>query len=232
MLGLTGIAVLWLSFHHKWYTLFFVAMGYAIGVLLVIGKSHELNWQLGGLGLIVLLVAFAIMKRNVQLCFATVIAISAGLAMTDTFTKFMQAHNLFPLGAACGIAGLGSVLICLAFGLQTPRSITYFGAVALMISVLTCVPKPLHWVDIVLIAAILAASAVLWLRTKEILAALLLWGPVVPKAYRFATEMSAWSFVLLSFLLLFGGACVSLFCKSKRRSEVPLPSETSSVDAD
>ena len=231
MLGLTGIVILWLSFHHKWYALFFVAMGYALGVLLVIGKPHQLNWELGGLGLIALLAAFALMKRNAPLCFATVIAISVGLGMTDTFTRFAEAHHLPPWDAVCGVAGIGSVLISLAFGPQTPRSITFFGVIALIIFVFSCVPKPLQWADLGLIAMTLIVSAALWFRTREILAALVLWIPIVPKAYRFAAEMSAWSFVALSFLLLFAGAGVSLFCKSKGHAEASPQSDGRSDDA-
>lgn len=227
VLGLTGIAVLWLSFHHKWYSLFFVALAYALGVLLVIGKPHQLNWELGGLGLIILLAAFALMKRNAPLCFATVMAVSIGLGMTETFTRFAEAHHLAPWGAACGVAGLGSVLISLTFGPQTPRSITFFGVIALVIFVFSCIPKPLHWADLGLVAITLAVSAALWFRTREILAALALWVPVAPKAYRFATEMSAWSFVALSFLLLFAGAAVSLFCKNKGRATASPQSDDS-----
>ena len=219
MLGLTGIVVLWLSHYHKRYGLFFVALGYVIGVLLVIGKPHELNWELGGLGLVVLLAAFALMKRNAPLCFATVVAVSVGLGMSDTFTRFFDAHDLVRWGVACGVAGLGSILIGLLFGPQTPRYITYVGVAALIVFVFSCLPKPLQWSDLGLVVLILLASAALWLRTKELLATMALWVPIVPKAYRFATEMSAWSFVVLSFLLLFAGAGVSLFCKSRGRAE-------------
>jgi len=232
VLGLTGIAVLWLSFHHKWYPLFFVALAYAIGVLLVIGKPHQLNWELGSLGVITLLAAFALMKRNAPLCFATVIAVSIGLGMTDTFTRFAEAHDLAPWGVACGVAGLGSVLISLTFGPQTPRAITFFGVIALVIFVFSCVPKPLHWADLGLVAITLVVSDVLWFRTREILASLALWIPIAPKAHRFATEMSAWSFVALSFLLLFAGAGVSLFCKSRGHVEAFPPSDGGEGEAD
>jgi len=221
MLGLTGLTVLWLSYHHRWPSLFFVALAYALGVLLVLGKPHELNWQLGGVGLIVVLAAFAIMKRNIELCFVTVLAIAVGLGITDAFEKFVRAHHMTPFGAAAAVSGLGTMVICLTFGRRTHRLITLFGAAALITAVFSCLPKPLHWTDLVLLGVTAVLSVALWFRTREFLASLLLWAPLTPKGYRFATEMSAWSFVLLSFLLLFGGACVSLFCKRRPQPAGP-----------
>jgi len=49
--------------------------------------------------------------------------------------------------------------------------------------------------------------------------------PVFPRAYLFAARMSSWSFVALSFLLLFLGAIVSLFLKRRFR-----PEEASSME--
>lgn len=232
MLGLTGIVIMWLSHCQRRYGLFFVSLGYALGVLLVIGKPDTLNWELGGLGLIILLTAFAVMKRNIPLCFATVIAISLGVGLTDTFTRFCHAHHLVPWGVACGVAGTGSILIALIFGAKTPRLITYLGVTALIVFVFSCVPKPLRWSDLGLVAMTLILSGALWWRTRELLAAMTLWVPVVPKAYRFATEMSAWSFVVLSFILLFAGAGVSLFCKRRRPVVSPPQSEGISDSAE
>ena len=226
MLGLTGIVMLALSRYQKRYSLFFVALGYALGVLLVIGTPHALNWELGGLGLIVLLAAFAVMKRNIPLCFATVIVIALGVGLTDTFARFFHAHHLARWPVASGVAGCGSVLIALVFGAKTPRFITYVGVSALIVCVFRCVPKPLRWSDLGLLALTLIVSGALWWRTRELLAAMVLWAPVIPKAYRFATEMSAWSFVVLSFVLLFAGAGVSLFCKSRGQREMPPAGES------
>ncbi|MHC4648471.1 MAG: hypothetical protein ACYTBJ_23680, partial [Planctomycetota bacterium] len=44
--------------------------------------------------------------------------------------------------------------------------------------------------------------------------------PMAPRLYMAARKMSSWGFVALSFVLLFAGAAVSLFCKRRQTEQV------------
>ena len=224
-LGLTGAALLWTGFRHGWTWPRYVATAYALGVLLTLGRGHELNWQLGGGGAIVALLILGAIRRNVSLCFAAVLALAVGLGATDVLARFAKLHNLTAVGAAAGVAGMGIIAVALAFGRRTPAAYVLIGTVSTILCVFDYLPKSLHWTDLAALVAIGVLFAALLARTRDIAPALVLWVPVFPRAYLFAARMSSWSFVALSFLLLLLGAIVSLFLKRRFR-----PEEASSME--
>jgi len=221
VLGLTGAALLWIGFRHGWTWARYVAIAYAIGILLTVGRGHELNWQLGGGGAIVALLILGAVRRNVSLCFAAVLALAVGLGTTDLLARFAKSHNLTAVGAAVGVAGVGIIAIALAFGRRTPAAYVLVGTISAILCIFDYLPKSLHWADLAVLLAIGTLFAALLVRTRDIAPALVLWVPIFPRAYLFATGMSSWSFVALSFLLLFLGALVSLFLKRKLQPQDP-----------
>jgi hypothetical protein len=228
VLGLTGLIVLWISFRHRWRELRYVAIAYVLGVLLTVGHGPGLNWTLGGAGVVAVFLAIGIVHRNVTLCFAAVIALAIGLGTTDMLAGFAKAHNLTPVGAGAGMVGIGSILIALAFGRKTPRAVILIGTISAVICVFDYLPKSLRWPDLVIAAVIAVTFTALLVRTRYVTGTLILWIPILPRAYLFTKTMSSWNFVALSFLLLFMGALTSLFFKQKMRPR-RLPCEQSTA---
>jgi hypothetical protein len=223
VLGLTGAALLWIGFRHDWTWPRYVALVYAIGILLTLGRGHEVNWQLGGGGTIVALLILGAVRRNVNLCFVAVVALAIGLGTTDILARFARSHGLTAAGAVVGVAGLGIVAVALAFGRRTPAAYVLMGTISAILCIFDYLPKSLQWTDLGVLAMIGVLFGALLARTKDIAPALVLWVPVFPRVYLFATRMSSWSFVALSFLLLFLGAVVSLFLKRKLQPEGSTP---------
>jgi hypothetical protein len=221
VLGLTGVALLWMGLRRRTSWLGYTAVAYGLGVLLTLGRGHELNWPLFGAGLVLVLLVLGALRRSPSLCFAAVLVLTVGLGTTDVFARFAKEHHLTLAGAAAGMAGLGTIIVALAFGRRTPAAFVLVGTAGVVICAFDALPKSLDWMDLVVLVALGTMFAGLFLRTRNIVPALVLWIPVFPRAYLFATRMSSWNFVVLSFLLLFGGAFVSLFLKRRLEPEKP-----------
>ncbi len=232
VLGLTGAGLLWIGFRHRWTWPRHIAIIYAIGILLTLGRGHELNWPLGGGGTIVVLLILGAIRRNVSLCIVAVVALAVGLGTTDLLARFARSHGLTAAGATAGVASLGIIIIALTFGRRTPATYVLLGTVSAVLCIFDYLPKSLHWADLGVLAMIGALFAALLTRTGDIAPALVLWVPVFPRAYLFATHMSSWSFVALSFLLLFLGAIVSLFLKRKLQPDGSTPKDQERLDDD
>jgi len=226
VLALSGLALLWTSIRRQCTWLRFVAIAYGLGVLLTMNLSHEFNARLFGGGLIVVLLTSGVILRNVHLCFAGVVAATVGLGTTEVLAGFAKANHLTHAGAVLGAGALGIIALALAFGRRTPAAYVTFGTLAAVACIFDYLPKSLHWVDLAVIAVIGSLFAMLLWRTRNAAPALILWIVVFPRAYLFVTKMSSWNFVVLSFLLLFLGAFVSLFLKRKLSPESPLPQES------
>ncbi len=221
VLGLTGLALLWMGVRRRMLWLSYTAVAYGLGVLLTISRGHELNWPLFGGGLVVVLLVLGALRRSPTLCFAAILVLTVGLGSTDAFARFAKQYHLGATGASAGVAGLGTVLLALAFGRRTPAVFILVGTAGVVIGAFDALPKSLHWMDLVVLVALASMFAGLLVRTKNVGPALVLWIPVFPRAYLLTTRMSSWNFVALSFLLLFGGAFVSLFLKRKLMPEKP-----------
>ena len=123
------------------------------------------------------------------------------------------------------MAGLGIIVIALAFGPRTPSAYVLIGTLSTVLCIFDYLPRSLRWADLAALVVIIILFAALLTRTKDIAPALVLWAPVFPRAYLFATRMSSWSFVALSFLLLFLGAVVSLFLKRRLHPDGSTPTD-------
>jgi hypothetical protein len=225
VLGLTGLALLWMGFRRRSGWLGLVAIAYALGVLLTMSRSHEFNLRLFGGGLIVVLLTIGAILRNVHLCFAGVIAATVGLGTTEILAVFSKAHDLTTVGAILGIGALGIMAVTFAFGRRTPAAYVLLGTLSAMACIFDYLPKSLQWVDLAVLVVIGSLFAALLWRTRNVAPALVLWIPVFPRAYLLMARMSSWNFVVLSFLLLLLGALMSLFFKQKLLPERPLPTE-------
>ncbi len=219
LLALIGMAVLWMAAVQRRQGFGYVALGYAFGVLLTVGFSparpYALNWRLCGGVLVAVLLMGGILKRNPGLCFAAVILLAAGLGGQDRFGELADGFGLTVGGAVAAVAGLGTMLICLAFGNRTPKPIAVFGAMFLALSICDAIPpkSSLGELDLTVVAGVLALCAGLWLRMRDAITIGILCLPLLPRLMIMAKSLSSWGFVVLSFVLLFLGAAVSFFSK-------------------
>ena len=155
------------------------------------------------------------MKRDFTLCFGAVILLAGGLGISNELARFARSNGLTIPGAIIGIAGLGTMALCLIFGEKTHKAMILFAAVCLTITIFDYQSHSLEWKDMGILIVIAALSISLWLRlSKESLYAIpLLCAPLVPRIYILAVAMSSWGFIALSFVLLIMGAAVSFFYK-------------------
>lgn len=220
ILGTTGLLLLWLGIRHKRRWFFYAFLAYGLGFLLMVGFSpdrpHELNWMLCGAGVVVTLLSLGVVKKNAALCFAGILVLSGGLAPTDILARFARAQGMTVWGTAAGIMGLGSIAISLGFGRKAQRAVTLLGAVCLIACIFDYLGWSLALKDIAVGAGVVALCVVLWVRTRDVLAVVVICVPVGVKLYVLVRKMPSWGFVLLSFFLLFSGAFVSLFCKRRK----------------
>jgi len=221
VLAWTGLGLLWMGSRHRCHTLYWVAIAYVLGILLTLSQSHELNLELFGVGLVAVLLISGAVLRNATLCFAGVMAMTVGAGTTGLLARFAEAHSLTTAGAALGVGGFGVLAIALAFGRRTPAGFVLVGTLSTIVCVFDYLPRSLHWVDLLVLMVIGALFTALLVRTRNVAPALILWIPVLPRAYLFVAKMSSWNFVALSFLLLFLGAFMSLFLKRKLHPQEP-----------
>ncbi|MBN2020017.1 MAG: hypothetical protein JW749_07320 [Sedimentisphaerales bacterium] len=229
-LALIAIVFTCLARYHKQKYYSYIALIYALGVLLTIGYSPEktqpLNWQLCGAGIITVLLALGVIHKSAALCFSAILALAFGLCMTDWFQTLAQKYNMTLIGAAAGVFGLGNFLICLVFGSKMPRVITLIASLAIAGFLFDFLPKGLGWTDLSVTGAIAVISIMFWLRPRDLIAAVFSWLPICPKVYLLARDLSSWGFVLLSFVLLFVGAFVSIFIKGRKPKFEPLSAQS------
>jgi hypothetical protein len=222
MLGLTGILVLVLAFYHRWTSFFYVALVYALGVLLTFGysaqKPFDLNWELFAGIAVAILFVLGIVKQNIQLCFGAVVLLAGGLGSTAGLEQFAHANDLTVPGAVTGIAGLGIMVICIIFGQKVNKGIILFGSFCLMFCVFDYLPASLAWEDLVIVGGLILLCAVIWYRTKTFFMLPILCIPFIPKLILFWKTMSSWGFIVLSFILLFVGGFVSFY---KKKNHIP-----------
>ncbi|MHC4292811.1 MAG: hypothetical protein ACYSTX_00845 [Planctomycetota bacterium] len=236
ILGLMSLVGLSLAIYHRQPLLLYIALIYSLGVLLTVGYSpvrpHELNWQLAGGTFVIVLMTLGIIYRSSGLCFLTVIFMTLGLALTGNLGSVGAFCHVSNLNAAMGILGLGTLVVCLIFGRQTERLLRLIGAVLLMLFVFDFLPYTLGIKDIFVVVGLIILCLALWLRSGEMVSILILCVPLVPRGYLLAKKLSSWGFVVLSFVLLFLGAAVSLFCKRKEMQERPSNANSPIVTAE
>jgi len=197
---------------------YYVAIAYALGVLLTFGYSPEsateLNWTLCGGGVFAIVLTLGIMKRNINLCFGAVVLLAGGLGMSDELGHFARSHGLTIPGAITCVAGLGAAAVCLIFAEKAHKGMILFAGICLMVAIFDYQSRSLGWKDLGILAVIAALSAGLWLRLgMDSVYAIPLCVPLIPRCYMLAVAMSSWGFILLSFVLLIMGGAVSFYYK-------------------
>lgn len=220
ILALCGLAIVGLALHRRCYPFLAVAFFYGLGVILTAGFSpenpHDLNIHACFETLVVSLLVFGAIRRNQYLCTAGIIVLCFDLAMLDAFSKFTASCHLTEVGGLAGVCGFGLVALYIAFGRRLHRALQIFGILCLAGFVFDYLPDDIHWRYLVILPSTVLLTAVLWFRTKDILAILILWVPSFTRLYILARNIAYWRFVILGFLMLGAGAVISLLKRPTR----------------
>jgi hypothetical protein len=219
VLALSGLAIGGLAVYHRWYPLVGVAFIYGIGVILTAGFSpenpHDLNTHACIGTLVVALLVYGMIIRNQFLCLAGIIILCFGLLQLETFSKFAADCALTKAGGIAGVFGLGSMSLLLFFGKQLHKAAKIIGILCLAGFVFDYLPESFHIRYLVVLFGTGLLIGGLWLRTKDILAILILCVPYLTRLYMVAKHIAHWRFVILGFLLLGAGTIVSLLKRPK-----------------
>lgn len=211
ILGACGMATLVITILHSRPRGLKVTAAYGLGTLLTFNPSHSFNWLLAGIGLISMLILLGILRRQPLLCLLGLVGVALGLTQTSALATWAPQYGLTMPSLIAGFTGLGTLIVVLGFGTLTPRWMTTLGSVLLGICIYDYLPKSLNVVDLFISAYVSVLFLMLVLRTRTVRAALPLWLPLGPRVYLLVVGMSSWAFVVLSFILLFLGAGISLF---------------------
>lgn len=211
---------------HRWKELAYVIWAYLIVTVLVFGyspnHSGELNFAVAGAMFLLSLLAIGIFHKNIALCFISVVIASIASVHTNSFERWANSINLHPGAGMALIFGLGTLIIALFFGRKTKQILTIVGSIALVIAFEDHLTNPHNFINVLVLSIILAV--LIWLRTRHILAILILMIPNVIEIYMHAKNLSHWRFVIIGFVLLFVGAGLSIL-KGKKAEKVTSKAE-------
>lgn len=215
ILFLAALAIIGFGIRTRYYTLFYVALAYGLGIMLTIGSSPasfgSCHWTTLGWTLGAILLGFGILRRYVHVSVAGVIvlALSSG---SIPWMNHIASHYDLPLMAPMGIvAGLGIIGLYLIYGKEIKPSIAIMGAIFLTGGTLRCFGEfaPLYLIILSGIILALSGAFAFWLH-RNLLISIILWIPLLKAGYQLSRTASGWRYVILSFILLAVGMFLSL----------------------
>jgi len=218
VLGVTGIAILWISLRNGWQKLLYAVLAYALGIVLTAGVTpadpNALNWELFGCALGVTLFVMGIILGNVNLAMRGVAVLSLTCGLSDAVRAFARRQDLPIFGVMGLVAGFGTVTVYLLFCKKLPRGLAVLGAAVLSLSTMICFGRAGGSLALYYPAASGAVIAFLggmvWSRTRDLLVTTVLCLPLVRGIYVAFKEMRGWRYVILSFVLLAAGTLLSV----------------------
>ncbi len=136
--------------------------------------------------------------------------VAAGAAMTRTVGDWALAVNLTPPGMGAGLVGLALLGVAVIFGRKALPGLVLLGAALVALAGFDLVVPAKASADVALVGVVVGLGAAVGWRTG-------MWTPIVPMGMpvgwlvwaRFS-EMGGWRYVIVSFVLLFGGVLLSL----------------------
>jgi hypothetical protein len=231
LLGVTAAAIVAVCWPVRRRRLAFVVGAYALGVLLTWGIAPGLNGTLNFKPVAALSVGlplvYGLVRRKLALSIAAA-TIGLFLAFGSGIFDCLSADNhSAPFTTALGIWGALMLIIASRCREKAPPAVMVLGALALMICVFDGLPfgPSGTWQDAGLAVATATACAAVWLCFRRLLPVILLGLPVLVRAWALTNRCAAWRYVVLSFLLLFAGAVISVR-KAHRRARVGGDTET------
>jgi len=229
ILAVTGLAVAVWALYHRRYLLLGIPILYGISVILTAGFSperpYDLNISVSAVLFIVALLVYGVVIRKPYVCLAGIIAFCFGLGLWDGFPSYVKPYQLTDIGAIAGLCGAGFMVVYFFFGSRLFRIVPIFAALCLAGFIFDYLPEDIHSRYIIAFVGLLLMIALLWLRTKEMAAIVILCVPFFIRLYILARYIAHWRYVILGFILLGVGTVVSLMKRSLTRQKSRLNDE-------
>jgi hypothetical protein len=208
--GATGGAAVWLAARTRWPGFWAIAGACAIGVTLTAGVTpggpEAWNWRTAVGGVAAFLGVRGMVLKRAPGCLVAVLLGVVDLLSLDAFQRTVTAAELSREGAAAGLVGAGFLAVRVLLNRKPLLPVAVVGAAALAFFAFDYVRHGTAWRDVHILAVLAVAIALVWWRTREILPVLILCVPAVARAWVFFRDLSAWRYVVLSFVLLGAGA--------------------------
>ena len=217
LFAVTGLVVAAIAYYHRRKYLWCVVYFYAVGVILTAGFSpeypHVLNVRTAGGILVASLLIYGLMIRNPYVCLSGIVILCLGLSQSDTFATFVKQHQITPMGGLAGVAGICTLALYLIFTDRLHKAVQVLGGLCLAVLLYDCLPTIVHWKYLLVIVVTGILVTVLWFRTRNLLIMAVLMSPLIVRVYMLLRQIAYWRFIILGFVLLIAGTCVSLFKK-------------------
>lgn len=214
MLAIGAAAMLWTARRLQWTTFRWLAAAYLLGAVLTWGWSPTaapaLNWRLTAALLIAGLLAAGLLLRKPALCVAAVMGATVGTGTLSAFARAMETIGLDVAGGMAGLGGIGLLAIAWVFAEKRLLPIVYLGALLLMGCAFDYLDNVPGWRDVIAMAGLLLAAGVVWWRFRALPPVFILAVPVVARLWLVFRTLSAWRYIVLSFVLLAVGAWLSV----------------------
>ena len=215
-LALTGLGLARYCVRNGRRWLWCAALAYLLAAVLTVGTAPTglpaLNWHACGLVVVFLLLAGGLLRQNATMLMAAVVLTAVGVARTDLVRLLAQEYGPHTRAALAGVtAGLGTMAVYLLLPRTLPRWVAIDGALLLALgTVYLSENGPGLAASLGNGMGVACVAALVWLRTRDMVTAGILCGPLVWAVYRGAQAAAAWRYVGLSFVLLAAGAIYSL----------------------
>jgi hypothetical protein len=207
--------VAWLSVRNGWRALWTTLPAYVLVIVLTTGGMpadlRSLNWHAFGIAIAAFLLAGGLLFRRPFLALAAVLVLSIVAARSGTLKTFAADRDLAMAAVVGLVAGLGTLGVYVLLPRGLPRWVAALGSMVLAGSAIGCFGGP-SLLDYPLGSglAVAAIGVAVWLRTRDLVVAAIVFVPLVRALYVGTKQVKGWRYVVVSFLLLVAGMLVSL----------------------
>ena len=213
-----------MALRTRWATCWWIVAVYGLAVALTAGFSPslpaDLNWRLCADLLTVGLVAVGIALKRPSLCVAAVMVGTIGLGLSSRFAHMMATVGLSVQGGVAGVGGLAVLAVAVAFKDKDLIPVAILSALGVAGCAFDFVSSAIGWRDLVILCLLAFMGSLVWWRLRSPVAVVILGVPVVDRLWLLFRTLSAWRYVVLSFVLLAVGAWLSTIKSRKTRPAV------------
>ncbi|MBN2711348.1 MAG: hypothetical protein JXR97_02800 [Planctomycetes bacterium] len=174
--------------------------------------SHELNYRLFGITVLLFCIIGGVITRRAEFAFSAVALVSLCVPHAHGIRNWLEMHRIAPVGMTLLLAGLQLQLITIFAREMFPRWMVRAATCMLAIGALAVFfpAKSGLYMPTGGSLAVLAVALVLWLRVRDRVALAVSLIPLAVVLYRAFMASTGWLYVFLSFVLLGVGAVMSL----------------------
>jgi hypothetical protein len=229
--ALSGLIIVGWSLYNRRFKMLTVGFLYVLGIILTWGFSperpYDLNIHSCVISFVIAAIIYGLIRKNQYLCVTGIIALCVDLSQLSSFVELSKSLDLTTAGGLAGVYGLSTIILCVIFGGKMHKVLRGIGALCLIVFAFDYLPKDFHWRYVIVLAGTILIAYVLWLRTRDLFSASIIWLPSVIKLYIAGKCFGHWRSVIVGFLLLGAGVFASIL-KLRLRNRVAKPNKIES----